>query len=99
MKKCKQNNPNSECLNPPHKFVCEKCGLVATEKLLVRLHPIQEKIFNLIENEELDTDKITLRKIGEHIGTKSPQKVKHHLNQLVRYGYLNIINGKYKVNK
>ncbi len=97
-KKVISNNPESECLNPPHIFVCKKCGLYTKEKYIVKLHPIQEKIFNLIAGKEM-VDKMTLRKIGEAIGTVSPQKVKHHISQLVRYGYINIINGKYKINE
>ena len=51
------------------------------------MHNIQEKILNIAESKNLAN--ITLRKIGELIGEKgSPQKIKHHLNQLFEKGLL-----------
>lgn len=97
--KTKANNPNSECLNPPHEFECKKCGLFvgAKVKTYLALHPIQQKIFSIIENKEVEIDKMTLREIGKIVGDTAPQKIKHHLNMLIRYGYVDIIQGKYRV--
>ena len=44
------------------------------------MHNIQEKILKLIDTRNLDG--FTLREIGEKIGEKFPQKIKHHLDQL-----------------
>lgn len=59
-------------------------------------HPLQEKLLELIGKE--DIQRWTLRRIGIAIGEPHPQKVKHHLNQLVRWGHVNIVGGKYKLN-
>lgn len=51
------------------------------------MHIIQQKILALAKNNKLAG--LTLRKIGELIGEKnSPQKIKHHLNQLISKGLL-----------
>lgn len=51
------------------------------------MHIIQEKLINLAENHNLAD--LTLRKIGELIDEPgSPQKIKHHLNQLIGKGLL-----------
>jgi repressor LexA len=54
------------------------------------LHPIQEEILKLSKKENLT--ELTLREIGKKIRMKSgsPQKVKHHLLQLQKKGFLNI---------
>ncbi|MFZ3054722.1 MAG: S24 family peptidase [Minisyncoccales bacterium] len=53
------------------------------------MHLIQEKIINLADNRNLSD--LTLRKIGELIGEpESPQKIKHHINQLISKGLLTI---------
>lgn len=44
------------------------------------MHIIQEKILKLIDRKNLQG--MTLRSIGEEIGEKFPQKIKHHLDQL-----------------
>lgn len=58
------------------------------------MHPIQEKILNLIE--EKDISGMTLRAIGALVLEDSPQKIKHHLQQLERKGLISInkSNGK-----
>lgn len=55
-----------------------------------RLHPTQEKIL------ELGDDKINLdlRSIGKLIEISHPYKVSHHKKQLIKYGYINVVNGK-----
>lgn len=54
------------------------------------IHPIQEKIFKLSKKKNLA--KLSLREIAEHIGMpgESPQKIKHHLLQLQKKGFLAI---------
>jgi len=61
------------------------------------MHLIQEKIINLADNRNLSD--LTLRKIGELVGEpKSPQKIKHHINQLISRGLL-IIGADGKIRK
>lgn len=50
------------------------------------MHPIQEKLLKII-NEKNISD-LTLRDIGDLIGEKLPQKIKHHLLQLQRKGFI-----------
>jgi repressor LexA len=50
------------------------------------MHPIQEKLLKLIDQKSL-TD-MTLRDIGELIKEPLPQKVKHHLEQLEKKGFI-----------
>lgn len=53
-----------------------------------KINPIQEKILKLSETQNLS--KLSLRDIGTFIGETHPQKVKHHLNQLIKKGLLNL---------
>jgi len=55
------------------------------------IHPIQEKLLKLSKTENLA--KLSLRSMAEKIGLSeaSPQKIKHHLAQLEKKGFL-IIN-------
>ena len=63
-------------------------------RIWVLVHPIQEAIIKLSDDKKLEN--MTLREIGEIVGAKnSPQKVKHHLNQLVKMGVFDYIAGKY----
>ena len=68
-------------------------------KLRIACHPLQAAIIELVINKDIDG--LTLRAIGDKIGIKSnsPQKVKHHLTQLVKYGFLDIVGGKYVLGK
>jgi len=51
------------------------------------MHIIQQKLLNLAENNNLAD--LTLRKMGELIQEPgSPQKIKHHYNQLISKGLL-----------
>lgn len=54
------------------------------------LHPIQEKLLELSKKENLA--KLSLREMAERIGMPkdSPQKIKHHLLQLQKRGFINI---------
>jgi repressor LexA len=57
------------------------------------MHELQEKILKLAQ--EINLGQLTLRKIGELIGERSPQKIKHHLQQLEKRGLVRVdkING------
>jgi len=61
------------------------------------MHTIQEKILNLVESKNLSG--LTLREIGELIGEKFPQKIKHHLDQLKKKGFLVIDTKNKKIQK
>jgi repressor LexA len=51
-----------------------------------KLHPLQEAILRLAQDRNLA--KLTLREIGRLVGDSSPQKIKHHLQQLEKRGLL-----------
>lgn len=50
------------------------------------MHPIQEKLLKLIDQKNLSD--MTLRDIGELIKEPLPQKIKHHLEQLEKKGFI-----------
>jgi SOS-response transcriptional repressor LexA len=50
------------------------------------MHTLQEKLLKVIDNKNIGS--FTLRQMGELIGEKLPQKVKHHLSQLERKGFI-----------
>lgn len=50
------------------------------------MHTIQEKLLKVVD--EKNVGSLTLRQIGELIGERLPQKVKHHLSQLERKGFI-----------
>ncbi|HVM76928.1 MAG TPA: S24 family peptidase [Candidatus Paceibacterota bacterium] len=52
------------------------------------MHEIQQKLLALTKDKNLG--KYTLREIGAFIGEKSPQKIKHHLQQLEKRGLITI---------
>ncbi len=60
------------------------------------MHDLQKKLLNL--SSQIDISKMTLRDLGEAVGEgrDNPQKVKHHLQQLLKKGVFKIENGKYK---
>lgn len=67
-------------------------------KIRIAAHQVQVKIVELVANRGIDD--LTLRAIGQQVGVgTSPQQVKHHLTQLVRYGFLDIVGGKYRIGK
>ncbi len=57
------------------------------------MHELQERILKL--SQEMNLGQLTLRRIGELIGERSPQKIKHHLQQLEKKGLVRVdkING------
>jgi len=52
------------------------------------MHKIQQNLLELSKTNNLG--QMTLREMGEHIGEKFPQKIKHHLTQLEKKGFLKI---------
>lgn len=58
------------------------------------MHPIQEKLLELSKKENLA--KLSLREMASRIGMpkESPQKIKHHLMQLQKRGFLQIDRAK-----
>jgi repressor LexA len=50
------------------------------------MHTIQQKLLQLAEKKNLG--KYTLREIGSFVGETSPQKIKHHLQQLEKKGFI-----------
>lgn len=52
------------------------------------MHDIQKRLLNLAQEKNLG--QLTLREIGGLINEKSPQKVKHHLNQLEKKGLIRV---------
>src|SRR5690349_6577602 len=58
------------------------------------MHPIQEKLLSLSKNKNLA--KMSLREMGDAIGMpkESPQKIKHHLVQLQKKGFISIDRSK-----
>lgn len=52
------------------------------------MHKIQENILELVSRHNLGS--MTLREIGDLVGEKYPQKIKHHLDQLQKKGLIKI---------
>ena len=52
------------------------------------MHNIQQKLLELAEKKNLGN--LTLREIGGFVGETSPQKIKHHLQQLEKHGFIHI---------
>lgn len=50
------------------------------------MHILQEKLLQLIKQSPIGN--YTLREIGEKVGEKFPQKIKHHLDQLEKKGLI-----------
>jgi len=50
------------------------------------MHNVQEKLLSVIERKHLSG--MTLREIGSFVGEKSAQKIKHHLTQLSKKGFI-----------
>lgn len=53
-----------------------------------RMHELQQKLLKL--SQELNLGQHALRQIGEMVGESSPQKIKHHLQQLEKRGLIRI---------
>ncbi len=61
------------------------------------MHRIQESLLQLVDQQDLG--KLTLREIGELVGEKFPQKIKHHLDQLEKKGFIKINKKKNLITK
>lgn len=61
------------------------------------MHAIQEKLLKLVDEKNIGN--LTLRQIGELIGESLPQKIKHHLSQLERKGFILIDKKNKKINR
>ena len=61
------------------------------------MHTIQGKILKLVDEKNIGG--FTLRQIGELIGESLPQKIKHHLSQLERKGFILIDKKNKKINR
>lgn len=61
------------------------------------MHIIQEKLLKLID--EKNVGDLTLRQIGKLINESLPQKIKHHLSQLERKGFIFIDKKNKKISR
>lgn len=61
------------------------------------MHNIQERLLKLAQERNLG--KHTLREIGDFVDERSPQKIKHHLEQLEKKGLIRIDKAKGKIEK
>lgn len=61
------------------------------------MHTLQEKLLQVID--EKNVGSLTLRQLGNLIGEKLPQKVKHHLSQLERKGFVLIDRKNKKISR
>lgn len=61
------------------------------------MHAIQEKLLKLLNSKPLQGQ--TLRQIGDLIGETSPQKIKHHLEQLQERGLIQIDKTKKEIKR
>lgn len=59
------------------------------------MHTLQEKVLKLIDDKSISG--MTLRQIGEEIGEKFPQKIKHHIDQLEKKGFIKIDKAKKEI--
>lgn len=65
-------------------------------KYLIAAHPMQQALLQAVAGKGLDD--LSLREMAQRIGADaSPQKIKHHLGQMVKYGFLDIVEGKYRI--
>ena len=61
------------------------------------MHEIQKKLFKLAQEKNLA--QYTLREIAEMVGETSPQKIKHHLQQLEKRGLIRVDKAKGVIQK
>ena len=61
------------------------------------MHTIQEKLLKVIDDRNIGG--LTLRQVGELIQEELPQKVKHHLSQLERKGFILIDKKNKNINR
>lgn len=73
----------------------EKCEKEFLKRTI--LHSTQVKIISLMKIKDI-TD-LKLREIGKEVGEEHPQKIKHHISHLIKYGYINVISGRYQLSQ
>lgn len=61
------------------------------------MHTLQEGLLRVIDEKNIGG--FTLRQIGESVGEKLPQKIKHHLSQLERKGFILIDRKNKKISR
>jgi len=61
------------------------------------MHAIQEKLLKMIDEKNIGG--LTLRQIGDLVRESFPQKIKHHLSQLERKGFISIDKKNKKINR
>lgn len=61
----------------------------------IAVHPVKAKLWRLGTSGQIETSH-TLRKIGSMIGEEHPQKIKHHLDEMVKMGAINYVDGGYQ---
>ena len=61
------------------------------------MHVIQEKLLRIVDEKNIGG--LTLRQIGELVGESLPQKIKHHLSQLERKGFILIDKKNKKISR
>lgn len=61
------------------------------------MHTIQEKLLKVVDDKNIGG--LTLRQIGEMVDEKLPQKIKHHLSQLERKGFIVIDRKNKKISR
>jgi methyl coenzyme M reductase subunit C len=66
-------------------------------RYVIAAHPIQQAIFHMVQGKGIDT--LSLRGIAVAIGLDPvyPQQIKHHLTVMMKYGFLDVVEGKYRV--
>lgn len=67
------------------------------DAILERLKPMQLKILEFMKSDK-DINDFSLRGMAKILGLDHPQKVKHHLGQLLKVGVVNMEGGQYKLN-
>lgn len=61
------------------------------------MHTLQEKLLKVIDEKNIGN--LTLRQIGKMVDEKLPQKIKHHLSQLERKGFILIDRKNKKISR
>jgi hypothetical protein len=72
--------------------------MTRSRRYLIAAHPIQQAILDVAAGKGID--ELSLRDVARAAGLPtgtSPQKMKHHLSQMVKYGFLDIVGGTYRV--
>lgn len=63
-----------------------------TINMRIAVHPIKAALW---KKRKRISPGMTLREIGKLVGVKSPQQLKHHLENMVKMGSIDYIGGEY----